>query len=94
MKLYDLTTLCEEATEEKCQNPFTLPVAVLLYKCVQGLSVTYCTFCTNAENVLWPGAVITHPVLWVALKYTGLNLRCIRRSFFFFLVDAILSGEL
>lgn len=32
MKLYDLTTLCEEAEEEKCQNPFTLPVAVLLYK--------------------------------------------------------------
>ncbi|XP_063047670.1 erythroid differentiation-related factor 1 [Engraulis encrasicolus] len=32
VKLYDLTTLCEEATEEKCQNPFTLPVAVLLYR--------------------------------------------------------------
>lgn len=34
VKLYDLTTLCEEAAEEKCQNPFTLPVAVLLYKYV------------------------------------------------------------
>lgn len=34
VKLYDLTTLCEEAEEEKCQNPFTLPVAVLLYKWV------------------------------------------------------------
>lgn len=34
MKLYDLTTLCEEAEEDKCQNPFTLPVAVLLYKYV------------------------------------------------------------
>nr|XP_020458691.1 erythroid differentiation-related factor 1 isoform X1 [Monopterus albus] len=32
VKLYDLTTLCEEAEEEKYQNPFTLPVAVLLYK--------------------------------------------------------------
>ncbi len=32
VKLYDLTTLCEEAAEEKCQNPFILPVAVLLYK--------------------------------------------------------------
>ncbi|XP_018605126.1 erythroid differentiation-related factor 1 isoform X3 [Scleropages formosus] len=32
VKLYDLTTLCEETAEEKCQNPFTLPVAVLLYK--------------------------------------------------------------
>uniref|UniRef100_A0AAY4DUY5 Erythroid differentiation regulatory factor 1 n=1 Tax=Denticeps clupeoides TaxID=299321 RepID=A0AAY4DUY5_9TELE len=32
VKLYDLTTLCEEDPEEKCQNPFTLPVAVLLYK--------------------------------------------------------------
>lgn len=34
VKLYDLTTLCEEAEEEKYQNPFTLPVAVLLYKWV------------------------------------------------------------
>ncbi|MBN3287831.1 EDRF1 factor, partial [Polyodon spathula] len=32
VKLYDLTTLCEDTTEEKYQNPFTLPVAVLLYK--------------------------------------------------------------
>ncbi|MBN3290067.1 EDRF1 factor, partial [Polypterus senegalus] len=32
VKLYDLTTLCEEAPEEKYQNPFTMPVAVLLYK--------------------------------------------------------------
>ncbi|XP_043911498.1 erythroid differentiation-related factor 1 [Protopterus annectens] len=32
VKLYDLTTLCEEAAEDKYQNPFTLPVAVLLYK--------------------------------------------------------------
>ncbi|XP_061915162.1 erythroid differentiation-related factor 1-like isoform X2 [Entelurus aequoreus] len=32
VKLYDLTTLCEEAEEENSHNPFTLPVAVLLYK--------------------------------------------------------------
>ncbi|XP_051883232.1 erythroid differentiation-related factor 1 isoform X3 [Pristis pectinata] len=32
VKLYDLTTLCEETTEDKYQNPFTMPVAVLLYK--------------------------------------------------------------
>ncbi|XP_053524480.1 erythroid differentiation-related factor 1 isoform X3 [Artibeus jamaicensis] len=31
VKLYDLTTLCEE-TEDKYQNPFTMPVAILLYK--------------------------------------------------------------
>ncbi|XP_018414404.1 PREDICTED: erythroid differentiation-related factor 1 [Nanorana parkeri] len=31
VKLYDLTTLCED-TEDKYQNPFTMPVAVLLYK--------------------------------------------------------------
>lgn len=37
VKLYDLTTLCEEAEEEKCQNPFTLPVAVLLYKVATNL---------------------------------------------------------
>ncbi|XP_078420982.1 erythroid differentiation-related factor 1 isoform X2 [Cetorhinus maximus] len=32
VKLYDLTTLCEETAEDKYQNPFTMPVAVLLYK--------------------------------------------------------------
>uniref|UniRef100_A0A3P9HZV7 Erythroid differentiation regulatory factor 1 n=1 Tax=Oryzias latipes TaxID=8090 RepID=A0A3P9HZV7_ORYLA len=37
VKLYDLTTLCEEAEEEKYQNPFTLPVAVLLYKVASNL---------------------------------------------------------
>uniref|UniRef100_A0A1A7WBI4 Chromosome 10 open reading frame 137 n=2 Tax=Iconisemion striatum TaxID=60296 RepID=A0A1A7WBI4_9TELE len=37
VKLYDLTTLCEEAEEEKHQNPFTLPVAVLLYKVASNL---------------------------------------------------------
>ncbi|XP_040035033.2 erythroid differentiation-related factor 1 [Gasterosteus aculeatus] len=37
VKLYDLTTLCEEAEEEKCQNPFTLPVAVLLYRVASNL---------------------------------------------------------
>ncbi|XP_045047464.1 erythroid differentiation-related factor 1 isoform X5 [Desmodus rotundus] len=31
VKLYDLTTLCEE-TEDKYQNPFTMPVAILLHK--------------------------------------------------------------
>ncbi|XP_072292646.1 erythroid differentiation-related factor 1 isoform X2 [Eucyclogobius newberryi] len=36
VKLYDLTTLCEEA-EEECENPFTLPVAVLLYKVASNL---------------------------------------------------------
>uniref|UniRef100_UPI003AAFACB0 erythroid differentiation-related factor 1 isoform X1 n=1 Tax=Centroberyx gerrardi TaxID=166262 RepID=UPI003AAFACB0 len=39
VKLYDLTTLCEEAEEEKCQNPFTLPVAVLLYKVASNMMV-------------------------------------------------------
>uniref|UniRef100_A0A3Q3N0L0 Erythroid differentiation regulatory factor 1 n=1 Tax=Mastacembelus armatus TaxID=205130 RepID=A0A3Q3N0L0_9TELE len=39
VKLYDLTTLCEEE-EEKCQNPFTLPVAVLLYKVASNLMLT------------------------------------------------------
>ncbi|XP_075997852.1 erythroid differentiation-related factor 1 isoform X2 [Genypterus blacodes] len=39
VKLYDLTTLCEEAEEQKCQNPFTLPVAVLLYKVASNMMV-------------------------------------------------------
>ncbi|XP_037542294.1 erythroid differentiation-related factor 1 [Nematolebias whitei] len=37
VKLYDLTTLCEEAEKENYQNPFTLPVAVLLYKVANNL---------------------------------------------------------
>lgn len=45
MKLYDLTTLCEEAEKENYQNPFTLPVAVLLYKwvcvCVVWIGVSW-----------------------------------------------------
>ncbi|KAJ8013964.1 hypothetical protein DPEC_G00035320 [Dallia pectoralis] len=39
VKLYDLSTLCEEAAEEKCQNPFILPVAVLLYKVASNMMV-------------------------------------------------------
>ncbi|XP_061545600.1 erythroid differentiation-related factor 1 isoform X1 [Phycodurus eques] len=39
VKLYDLTTLCEEAEEEKSHNPFTLPVAVLLYKVACNLMI-------------------------------------------------------
>ncbi|TRY91789.1 hypothetical protein DNTS_021912 [Danionella cerebrum] len=39
VKLYDLTTLCEEAAEEKYQNPFTLPVAVLLYKVASNMMI-------------------------------------------------------
>ncbi|XP_028279587.1 erythroid differentiation-related factor 1 [Parambassis ranga] len=57
VKLYDLTTLCEEAEEDKCQNPFTLPVAVLLYKVASNLMLKarqnrkhYCTIRTLLLN--------------------------------------------
>lgn len=42
MKLYDLTSLCSELNEEVNQNPFTTPVAMLLFKYV---SVTH--FCAE-----------------------------------------------
>lgn len=32
IKLYDLTSLCSESDVEKDQNPFTVPVAMLLYR--------------------------------------------------------------
>ncbi|XP_029844303.2 erythroid differentiation-related factor 1 [Ixodes scapularis] len=32
VKLYDLTVLCSELVDDKQQNPFTLPVAVLLFR--------------------------------------------------------------
>ncbi|KAG7252144.1 hypothetical protein CRUP_032185, partial [Coryphaenoides rupestris] len=39
VKLYDLTRLCEEAEDDKYQNPFTLPIAVLLYNYVFPVSL-------------------------------------------------------
>jgi hypothetical protein len=32
VKLYDLTSLCTDVTDEKGPNPFTVPVAMLLYR--------------------------------------------------------------
>jgi hypothetical protein len=32
VKLYDLTSLCTDVMDEKGQNPFTVPVAMLLYR--------------------------------------------------------------
>ncbi|XP_023226950.1 erythroid differentiation-related factor 1-like [Centruroides sculpturatus] len=37
VKLYDLTTLCSEVIDDKEQNPFTLPVAMLLYKVARNM---------------------------------------------------------
>lgn len=37
MKLYDLTSLCSEESEEKGQNPFTVPVAMLLYRVARNM---------------------------------------------------------
>jgi len=32
VKLYDLTSLCTDVIDEKGPNPFTVPVAMLLYR--------------------------------------------------------------
>lgn len=37
VKLYDLTSLCSEVTDEKGQNPFTIPVAMLLYRVARNM---------------------------------------------------------
>ena len=37
MKLYDLTSLCDEATDDKEENPFTVPVAVLIYRVARNI---------------------------------------------------------
>lgn len=56
VKLYDLTTLCEE-TEDKYQNPFTMPVAILLYKWVFTIFVavlsSWCSCIQNTDQNSW-----------------------------------------
>nr|XP_018900109.1 PREDICTED: erythroid differentiation-related factor 1 [Bemisia tabaci]XP_018900110.1 PREDICTED: erythroid differentiation-related factor 1 [Bemisia tabaci]XP_018900111.1 PREDICTED: erythroid differentiation-related factor 1 [Bemisia tabaci] len=37
VKLYDLSSLCSEDLEEKGQNPFTIPVAMLLYRVARNM---------------------------------------------------------
>lgn len=37
VKLYDLTSLCSESDVEKDQNPFTIPVAMLLYRVARNM---------------------------------------------------------
>ncbi|XP_023016253.2 erythroid differentiation-related factor 1 [Leptinotarsa decemlineata] len=37
VKLYDLTSLCSETDVEKGQNPFTIPVAMLLYRVARNM---------------------------------------------------------
>lgn len=37
MKLYDLTSLCSDVSEDKGQNPFTVPVAMLLYRVARNM---------------------------------------------------------
>ncbi|KAJ9579565.1 hypothetical protein L9F63_004750 [Diploptera punctata] len=37
VKLYDLTSLCTEVTDDKEQNPFTVPVAMLLYRVARNM---------------------------------------------------------
>ncbi|KAF7410218.1 hypothetical protein HZH68_004599 [Vespula germanica] len=37
VKLYDLTSLCNDVTDEKGQNPFTVPVAMLLYRVARNM---------------------------------------------------------
>lgn len=37
VKLYDLTSLCSETVMDKSQNPFTVPVAMLLYRVARNM---------------------------------------------------------
>lgn len=37
VKLYDLTSLCSEGLMENGQNPFTVPVAMLLYRVARSM---------------------------------------------------------
>ncbi|CAL7938419.1 unnamed protein product [Xylocopa violacea] len=37
VKLYDLTSLCHDLSDEKGQNPFTVPVAMLLYRVARNM---------------------------------------------------------
>ncbi|XP_068977748.1 erythroid differentiation-related factor 1 [Bombus flavifrons] len=37
VKLYDLTSLCNDVSDEKGQNPFTVPVAMLLYRVARNM---------------------------------------------------------
>ncbi|XP_015600984.1 erythroid differentiation-related factor 1 [Cephus cinctus] len=37
VKLYDLTSLCSDISDEKGQNPFTVPVAMLLYRVARNM---------------------------------------------------------
>ncbi|XP_014205550.1 erythroid differentiation-related factor 1 [Copidosoma floridanum] len=37
VKLYDLTSLCSDIAEDKSQNPFTVPVAMLLYRVARNM---------------------------------------------------------
>lgn len=37
VKLYDLTSLCSDLSEDKSQNPFTVPVAMLLYRVARNM---------------------------------------------------------
>lgn len=37
VKLYDLTSLCNDVSEDKAQNPFTVPVAMLLYRVARNM---------------------------------------------------------
>ncbi|XP_012254661.2 erythroid differentiation-related factor 1 [Athalia rosae] len=37
VKLYDLTSLCTDFSDEKGQNPFTVPVAMLLYRVARNM---------------------------------------------------------
>ncbi|XP_076164566.1 erythroid differentiation-related factor 1 [Ptiloglossa arizonensis] len=37
VKLYDLTSLCHDVSDDKGQNPFTVPVAMLLYRVARNM---------------------------------------------------------
>nr|CAD7401480.1 unnamed protein product [Timema poppensis] len=54
VKLYDLTSLCTDVMKDKDENPFTVPVAMLLYRRGGGLSHQLAVLSNNQWG-LWRG---------------------------------------
>uniref|UniRef100_A0A1B6CP20 Erythroid differentiation-related factor 1 n=1 Tax=Clastoptera arizonana TaxID=38151 RepID=A0A1B6CP20_9HEMI len=52
VKLYDLTCLCSESLVEKGQNPFTIPVAMLLYRVARNMKHS-----AHNTTTLQPGTI-------------------------------------
>lgn len=53
VKLYDLTTLCPQYMDETDVNPFTLPVAVLMYRVARNLAEKFSKNLRRPANTIY-----------------------------------------